>query len=843
MISKSEDPPPFPKPLDLRPAGIAEALKYAGQWAAAAVGLPGDEHVLRAVCQKQGWGVMRFNRSILDQPIVIGGKTFTHGFGTHADSEIVLHANQPIRRFRAWAGMDGSIVCRGGNAGGSERLIFAVEAGGGRELWRSPALGVDTPAVRIDTPVPGGTEVTLKVWDVNSDSSYAHADWADVELELADGTTVSPIDCAYAAQPLPYDTPPFSFTFGGRASAELLTGWRVTRSSKPCADGVTGQLVIWHDPQTGLECELELQTFEGFPAAEWLLRFRNTGTMDTPLLENIQPLDTVWAVTGETQLRRSRGSQSSVADFEYLVTPLAEGETISMAAGGGRSSNNWLPFFNLQSGDSGVITGIGWTGQWAASLTRGTAGGELRIRAGQELTHLVLHPGEEIRTPRIMQLFWNGAPQTSHNTLRRFILAHHTPRPDGELLRGPLTTGHWGGMRTSEHLERIEAYRQHGIDNEYYWIDAGWYGPPESFSPEESTGEWAKHVGDWRINPVGYPQGFRPISDAAIAAGTKLLLWFEPERAVVGTPLPIEHPEWFLGERKPGASLLLDLGNLTARRWLIDFISDCLTTQGVHLYRQDFNVDPLPYWRAADAPDRQGMSEIRHIEGLYAFWDELLRRHPGLIIDNCASGGRRLDLETCSRSIPLWRSDWQCGPHFDPVGCQVEGMGLNYWLPLSACGTGVRPGDTYNFRSSLSAALCFHLAPSEGTPLRPDYPYDWHRRMLAEARRARPLFYGDYYPLSSCRPEHDQWAAYQMHRPDIGEGFVLALRRPEAHFVSADFRLHGLDFDTKYEFEDAETGRTWQQSGQELRERGVRLILETAPESRLLFYRRKVDKE
>ena len=341
------------------------------------------------------------------------------------------------------------------------------------------------------------------------------------------------------------------------------------------------------------------------------------------------------------------------------------------------------------------------------------------------------------------------------------------------------------------------------------------------------------------IDKYGVPQvSTGDLLRAAVAAGAKLLLWFEPERALTGTPLPTEHPDWFLGERKPGASLLLDLGNPSARRWLTDFISDFLTTQGVHLYRQDFNVAPLPYWRAADAPDRQGMTEIRHVEGLYAFWDELLARHPGLIIDNCASGGTRLDLETCSRSLPLWRSDWQCNPEFNPVGSQVEGMGLNYWLPLSACGTGVRPGDTYNSRSSLAAALCFHLAPAEGAPIRPDYPYDWHRRMMAEARRARPLFYGDYHPLSSCRPEQDTWAAYQMHRPDIGEGFVLALRRPAAPWVVADLRLQGLDPAAEYEFEDADTGRIWRQTGKDLRERGVRLTLERAPASQLLFYRK-----
>ena len=103
-----------------------------------------------------------------------------------------------------------------------------------------------------------------------------------------------------------------------------------------------------------------------------------------------------------------------------------------------------------------------------------------------------------------------------------------------------------------------------------------------------------------------------------------------------------------------------------------------------------FNMDPLPYWQAADAPNRQGMSEIRHIEGLYAFWDELLKRHPDLLIDNCASGGRRIDLETVGRSTPFWRTD---GPR-DPVAHQCHTYGLLSWVPLSSTGQD-REGDTY----------------------------------------------------------------------------------------------------------------------------------------------------
>ena len=121
---------------------------------------------------------------------------------------------------------------------------------------------------------------------------------------------------------------------------------------------------------------------------------------------------------------------------------------------------------------------------------------------------------------------------------------------------------------------------------------------------------------------------------------------------------------------------LYNLGNPEARKALADLISALITEGKITCYRQDFNMAATPFWEAADAPDRVGISEIRHIEGLYAFCDELLARHPDLLIDNCSSGGRRLDIETASRSVPLWRSDFQCYPDFDPSHQgQTHGLG------------------------------------------------------------------------------------------------------------------------------------------------------------------------
>ena len=183
-----------------------------------------------------------------------------------------------------------------------------------------------------------------------------------------------------------------------------------------------------------------------------------------------------------------------------------------------------------------------------------------------------------------------------------------------------------------------------------------------------------------------------------------------------------------LGERTAGKNVLLDLGNPAAREWLTDYISQCIADWNVGMLRQDFNFEPLPYWRAADSPNRVGMAEIRHIEGFYQFWDELLRRHPGLMIDNCASGGRRIDLETTSRSIPLWRSDFQCQPGCDPLAAQCHTAALSYWVPLSGTSAQAVNEDTYTFRCSLTAANGFGAAPSE-----------WRDKMIADYRRAAAI--------------------------------------------------------------------------------------------------------
>src|SRR5271157_6564807 len=97
--------------------------------------------------------------------------------------------------------------------------------------------------------------------------------------------------------------------------------------------------------------------------------------------------------------------------------------------------------------------------------------------------------------------------------------------------------------------------------------------------------------------------------------------------------------------RLGGKQGLFNLGLPAAREYMTRYLEAVIKEYGLDCLRIDYNIDPGPFWKLLDArdPDRSGMAEIRYVEGLYKMWDEILQAFPHLYIDNCASGGRRID--------------------------------------------------------------------------------------------------------------------------------------------------------------------------------------------------------
>ena len=193
---------------------------------------------------------------------------------------------------------------------------------------------------------------------------------------------------------------PFSFQYAGLPSAEAMKHW--TRSDEVTSEKDCQQrTVTWADPATKLEVQAVVRAWKRYPAVDWVLYFKNAGTQDSPILEDIQALDVRLAAGSahqRTVLHQILGDVCGERSYLPQETVLEAGRRFGLAPGGGRSSNGTFPFFNLQSADQGVITAVGWSGQWAASLDRGKEG-VTRLQAGMEKTHLVLHAGEQIRSP------------------------------------------------------------------------------------------------------------------------------------------------------------------------------------------------------------------------------------------------------------------------------------------------------------------------------------------------------------------------------------------------------------------------------------------------------------
>jgi alpha-galactosidase len=489
----------------------------------------------------------------------------------------------------------------------------------------------------------------------------------------------------------------FSFVYDGERFSSLA-GWKPWEARKAGTAETGVRTISATAPDGLLVVEIEVTEFAGTPVIEWLMRFRNSGRKDTAILEDVAPLDLAFAHAGpdNPSLLHSFGccdTGTGGVGFgtgigNYLVSndPLQNGTSLRLSNPSGGKTLFSVPFFNLVEKQGGVIGALGWPGRYLVEVSR-HRDAEIRVRAGMERTRVSLHPGEAIRTPLVLLLPWEGDPVDAHNMLRRHVLRHHAPHYDGQPVVLPLSHAGWGGMKTKTALDLVERTARDAIGYENFWMDAGWYGADREVDEFQVFNEedWFLHAGNWRVNRVAHPDGLKPISEAAHAKGMKYLLWFEPERAVVGTPLTIEHPEWFIGEaatefmghsdRPYVRYRLFNFGDPQARKWMTDWMSRQIAELGIDVYRQDCNFALADFWQAADTAKRQGMAEIRYVEGLLEFWDELRRRHPKLILDIT----QRADLETISRGVDLTRSDYPIAPESDPIGNQAATMGLASW--------------------------------------------------------------------------------------------------------------------------------------------------------------------
>ena len=737
---------------------------------------------------RQDYNLLRFNESCMGNPLRIGSTEYERGLGTHAQSEIIARFAKPVTKFSAAVGVDHN-TSTGGSKGS---VVFAVLANG-KEIYRSETLTGRDEAASVDLAFDATDTLTLVVETTDDGPSFDQADWCEAAAQTADGETFwlsenhTPL--------LAYGRLPFAFVYGGKTSDELLPTWKFSAEElNPLLTRYT-----WTDPETGLVVEAVVRRFEKFAAIEWLLNFKNTGSNDTPILSDVQALRADLSLGLENTpvvIHTLKGDFCNETSWQPEAFSLAKNEEKTFAPLGGRPSNAVMPFWNIARNPAndkevseGVFVTLGWSGQWSAKFQK-TDEHQTSLQAGQEQIATTLHANESIRSPRILLMPWHGRRIDSHVLWRRLLMFEYAPKwsaaPDALSKNKPLPLEIFGQCFDRYYRKRA-GWEKYDAQVEFarrlaaagctsYWFDAAWF--PVGFP---------NGVGNWFSDKENFPEGLEALGKTVHDLGLKFTLWFEPERVAPETDIAKNHPEFVFGGEKGG---LYKLSDPAAEQYLTDLLSKRISEYGVDIYRNDFNIDPLSYWRAADEPNRRGMTEIRYIEAHYRMWDALYARHPGLWIDNCASGGRRIDLETVSRSVSLWRSDTCCWPGHEEWD-QIQSLSIAQYIPLFAS-VAWNPSP-YTFRSAAcpGAILQYNF-------LDDDYDPEMTKQSIAEAKVYQKFWYGDLYPLSDAALGRTSIIAWQLHRSDLNAGIVYVFRQSDSPYLGRNLELQALDADATY---------------------------------------------
>ena len=596
------------------------------------------------------------------------------------------------------------------------------------------------------------------------------------------------------------------------------------------------------DADAGVRVEADAKAYDDFDAWERTLRLSNRSGAASEVFSEIRELDAEFplaaGVSAELGVQDgmvpaetyARDDTTSAREFGYRRLRMPKDAELAFETTDGRSSQGIMPFFDLTDGTNGWIIAIGWSGDWRAEFRRTATG--VRVRTGLRRCHFRLLPGEEVRTASVLVMRYR-AGEDAPNKFRRLVRRHIAERVTATGRVGVTATELWGGLPSATMKERIAAYRDRGLGFDELWLDAGWSGGGRP-SPDVFSEDWWTHNGDWFPNPVTHPGGLEDVRDVARAAGMRLMLWFEPERAGEEADAIRLHPEWMLwsGTNRTG-SALVNLGHPAAWSNVCETVDALVSKLDLSCYRQDFNLAPAGALAFGEEPDRVGIREIRHVTGLYRLWDTLLERHPGLLIDNCAGGGRRIDLELVRRSVLFCRSDYQCHTNISADVVQAHNAGSSRYLPYNGCWLKLK--DLYSLRSSYAASWGTGMWGARPMTMS-NADFAALKKALADYRRIKPFLAGDFHNLGSATADPSAWAIWHFRDPAADAGVLLLFRRARSSQATATCALPQLG-EGQYVFESLDGGASRTLSGADLRRRGFDVTLETPRSSAIYLYR------
>ena len=612
--------------------------------------------------------------------------------------------------------------------------------------------------------------ITAEAASINEAQRKSCREW------YSDNILLSASDCV----------PAFNFKIGDSDFASLYKNGEIkitdSAAGKPGETRKGGVTTVteYTCDSLGIGVTVESTLYDEQATCEWTVFIKNTSDTDSGIISEFHAAECALPnAAGEIYF--SRGSSNNANDF--LLSKVSSGiNGLEFETTEGRSSDTFLPYFNFSGENGGVVAAIGWTGMW--KMNAAEEDGNVNVNIGQKALNGCLAPGEEIRSPLVSFSFYDGSNAVKgFNTFREFVT--ECVYPDWAKSVTMLETAGPESTRTSDEiLEILDSFDGSVYENaDYFWMDAGWY---------EYNEGWYDGVGNWTPDTARYDNGIKELADYGKEKGLGQVLWYEPERVLKDTVFykkGMENEGWLLdcGEE----TWCFNLANEDALKWFTEYLAASMKENGVTFYRQDQNFDLSVFFDAGDKAyygGRTGFCENHYITGEYKYLDALTEMIPGLAIDNCASGGRRLDLEMARRSIPIWRSDYNCEPHPDLMeSTQSQTLGVSCWLPL----TGTLKYCENRYQAATSLIPCYiETFGTVGNEFFNSYA-DLRSGMTEK-----------YYPLVCGGFDTDKFLAMEFASEDGTSGFTVSFRRADCESDTLDLVFSGLIPEKTYKMHD-----------------------------------------
>jgi alpha-galactosidase len=546
------------------------------------------------------------------------------------------------------------------------------------------------------------------------------------------------------------------------------------------------------------------------------------------------PVGTVRWITG----LRGDAPDTPVEDaFSAGHRDLEPGESVTLAASR-RSSERFMPFVMIDNGGDEWFGGAQWTGAWQITCSRVDAA--LTVSLDYPDVTTTIADGDELEMPHSFLGSVSGGPPAVSGALRGFLTTGvRLGRPIVPLVT--YNTWYPYGTRIDEPTMLDEIDRTAALGMELFVLDAGWYpgAGTRGFSDFE-TG-----LGTWTVDAQRFPDGLRPLADAAHAHGMKFGLWVEPGRVsldTVGTH-GLARPEWLAqqdGANVTPTSGQICYGTRAGRAWVRHQLFALLDAVRPDYLKWDNNA-----WVNCNRDDHDHGTDdgnFAQVRGLYRLLEDVRERYPTLLIENVADGGSRIDFGILRYSDVAWMDD-RTTPAAH-VRHNFEGLSaffppgylLSFVLDSASAPLSDSSDPIADIRSRMMGGLGFGYRSPQ---LRP-WLSDLFTQAIADYRRFRDILQNaDAVLLGGQAPSAtgSEWDAIEALNASTGDALLFAYHEPDA-FDRVRVYPRGLQPDVTYAVQSLDRGDLGASKSDTLMTDGIEIVQGSGTQAHILILRR-----